>query len=329
MMMKLQNIRLLIILIMMISIISLSFHACKKDPTPTNPYDAVDYGYKSYNDTLDKYSLTALHRDIFFPKCAKPGCHDGHFEPDFRTVESSYSSMVYQPITKNNANKDFTFRVLPYQSAKSVLYERISNCCFVNTNDRMPQDNIGIPLSNDNIERIKKWINNGAPNLDGTASKYPNKQPFYQAMVALDNKFPLQFNAISDKSNRINNIDYYSFYIKAGDTLTILPGNYTGSDFTEITDDSTATQNLTQAVLKLSYKKDDFSSPVKTINATKLVYGGKCYWYSTVYSAGLLSDTTVYMRFYIKDSHHNTPAEFPTTAVIDPYKTYWSFYVKP
>lgn len=326
---SIRNNRLLIIFSMMLLSLAISFQACKKDPAPANPYDSVDYGNSVYKDTLDKYSLTALHRDIFFPKCAKPGCHDGHFEPDFRTIESSFSSMVYQPITKNNAKNDFTFRVLPYQSAKSVLYERISNCCFVNTNDRMPQDNIGIPLSNESIDRIKKWIDNGASNVDGNSSKYPNKQPFFQAMMALDSKFPLQFNSVSDKTNRVNNIDYYSFYIKSGDTITVLPGNYSGGSFSEISDDSTATVNLTQAVLKLSYKKDDFSSPVKTINASKLVYGGKCYWYSTVYSAGLLSDTTVYMRFYIKDEHHNTPAEFPTSAVIDPYKTYWSFYVKP
>ncbi len=326
---KTKHSKVLLALSLMVFSMAISFNGCKKDPAPANPYDAVDYGKKSTTSTLDPYSLAALHRDIFFPQCGKPGCHDGHFEPDFRTVESTYSTMVYQPITKNNVNNDFTFRVLPYQSAKSVLYERISNCCFVNTNDRMPQDNIGIPLTNEAIARIKKWIDNGAPNLDAAAAKYPNKQPFFQAMVALDDKFPAQFNVISDATNRINNIDYFSFYVTSGETITVLPGNYNGSDFVPITDDSTATENLTQAVLKLSYKKDDFSAPIQSVNATKLVFNGKCYWYSQVNSTGLLTDTTVYMRFYIKDADHNSPAEFPKNEVIDPYKTYWSFYVKP
>jgi hypothetical protein len=328
-MMKTKNIKLYFVFSALILVVAISFDGCKKDPAPTNPYDSVDYGSKENEVVLDKYSLAALHRDIFFPQCGKPGCHDGHFEPDFRTVESTYSTMVYQPITKNNANNDFTFRVLPYQSAKSVLYERISNCCFVNTNDRMPQDNIGIPMNQEFIDRIKKWIDNGAPNLDAAAAKYPNKQPFYQAMVALDDKFPLQFNAISDKVNRVSNIDYYAFYVTSGQTFTVLPGNYSGSDFVPITDDSTAAENLTQGVLKLSYKKDDFSSPVQSVAATKLVTSGKCYWYSTVNSTGLLTDTTVYMRFYIKDDDHTSAAEFPANQTIDPYKTFWSFYVKP
>lgn len=327
--MKTRKLKILIVFSALIVSMAISMNGCKKDPAPANPYDAVDYGKKDDEVVVDKYSIVALHRDIFFPQCGKPGCHDGHFEPDFRTVESTYSTMVYQPITKNNANNDFTFRVLPYQSAKSVLYERISNCCFVNTNDRMPQDNIGIPMNQEYIDRIKKWIDDGAANLDANAAKYPNKQPFYQAMVALDDKFPGQFNVISDKNNRVNNVDYFAFYVTSGQTITVLPGNYTGSDFVPISDDSTATENLTQGVLKLSYKKDDFSTPIQTINATKLVFGGKCYWYSQVNSTGLLTDTTVYMRFYIKDAHHNTPAEFPKTEVIDPYKTYWSFYVKP
>jgi hypothetical protein len=328
-MMKTKNIKLYFVLSALIFVVAISFHGCKKDPAPVNPYDSVDYGTNDSEVVLDQYSIAALHRDIFFPQCGKPGCHDGHFEPDFRTVESTYSTMVYQPITKNNANNDFTFRVLPYQSAKSVLYERISNCCFVNTNDRMPQDNIGIPMNQVFIDRIKKWIDNGAPNLDAAAAKYPNKQPFYQAMVALDDKFPAQFNAISDKVNRVNNVEYYAFYVTSGQTFTVLPGNYDGSDFVPITDDSTATENLTQGVLKLSYKKDDFSSPVQSVAATKLVVTGKCYWYSTINSAGLLTDTTVYMRFYIKDADHTTTAEFPTNQTIDPYKTFWSFYVKP
>ncbi len=314
---------------LVLSMMLTSEYGCKKDPVPTNPYDSVDYGNSTPTDPLNKYSFAALHRDIFFPKCGKPGCHDGHFEPDFRTVESSYSTMVYHPILKNNANQDFSFRVVPYNTTKSVLYERISNCCFVNTNDRMPQDNIGVPLPNDDLDRIKKWINDGAANLDGTAAKYPNKQPFYQAMVALDNTFPLAFNAVSGSDNRINNVDYYSFYVTKGDVITVLPGNYSGSDFTPITDDSTATISLTQGQLKLSYKKDDFSSPIQTVTASNLTYQGKCFWYATLNTSALLSDTTVYLRFYIKDPDHTTPAEFPVNESIDPFKTFWSFYVKP
>ena len=127
------------------------FDACKKDSVPKNPYDDVDYGSTATTDTLDKYSIIAIHRDIVFPKCAKPGCHDGHFEPDFRSVESTYSTLIYAPIKKNNVAKTFVYRVVPSKSSESVFYERINNCCFVNTNDRMPQDNIGTALPDDDL----------------------------------------------------------------------------------------------------------------------------------------------------------------------------------
>ena len=59
------------------------------------------------------------------PYCANSGCHDGNFEPDFRTVESSYSTLVYQPVVKNNDNQTYEYRVVPGNSAQSILYARL------------------------------------------------------------------------------------------------------------------------------------------------------------------------------------------------------------
>ena len=59
------------------------------------------------------------------PHCANSGCHDGSFEPDFRTIESSYNTLVYQPVIKNNPDGNYQFRVKAGNIDESVLYARL------------------------------------------------------------------------------------------------------------------------------------------------------------------------------------------------------------
>ncbi|MBK7268515.1 MAG: hypothetical protein IPI07_03030, partial [Flavobacteriales bacterium] len=33
------------------------------------------------------------------------GCHDGTFEPEFRTIASAYNSLVYHPVIANDARR--------------------------------------------------------------------------------------------------------------------------------------------------------------------------------------------------------------------------------
>lgn len=117
--------------------------------------------------------LAGIHQEILKPTCAESGCHDGHFEPDFRTLQSTWYTTVFHPVTKNNETKSFRFRVVPGNRKESVLFERITNCCFVNQDDRMPQLDIGKPLPDNQIEAIGKWIDAGAPNIDGSIASQP------------------------------------------------------------------------------------------------------------------------------------------------------------
>src|SRR5688572_4749554 len=140
-MIKKKNIILLSCLALILLVI---VHSCKKDDElPHNPYDDVNYGTTTSPTPPDPNSIVGIHNNIFHPRCAKSGCHDGNFEPDFRTVESSYATLVYHRIKKNSPDSAFTFRVVPYDTSKSVLHERLTNCCFVTQDDRMPQDIIG------------------------------------------------------------------------------------------------------------------------------------------------------------------------------------------
>ena len=108
-----------------IIIIMIVFFACKEE---TNPFDFNGSNINSNNDTVyffDATDFSALHNNIFTPTCANSGCHDGTFEPDFRTIESAYNSLVYQPVIKNDINNSFTYRVDPGNSSKSILYHRL------------------------------------------------------------------------------------------------------------------------------------------------------------------------------------------------------------
>ena len=94
--------------------------SCKEE---LNPFE-FDDNTNSNNDTVyftDPTSFSALHNNIFVPTCANSGCHDGTFEPDFRTIESSYNTLVYQPIIKNDPGNTYQYMVVPFDSEMSIM----------------------------------------------------------------------------------------------------------------------------------------------------------------------------------------------------------------
>lgn len=308
----------------LISCLSLSLSSCWKEsnPEPSNPYLQVKYLTPPIlSDTLDPNSFVAIHRDILAPTCAQPGCHDGVFEPDFRSLESSYSTLVYAKIIKNNADSSFTFRVLPFDKLKSVLYERITNCCFVNQNDRMPQDNIGTPMASEKIERIGNWISGGAKDPFGNIPQYPNSEPKILYFYAVNS----QFSPLSNTENRIDSVFYNPF---------IVPANYAMNIAIAVEDDSTAVDQLSYNKLKMSYDPDNFSTSApgyKEFQAYVFTYpgDGKKYFLANVNTNQFTSDRVVYFRFYTNDGDHAANTEYPYSSLPLPYKTFFSFYIQP
>lgn len=289
--------------------------------TPINPYSLIQPVLPPLDTCLDPNSLLCIQKNIFQLKCANPGCHDGHFEPDFRTAQSSYSTLVYHPIVKNNTAGSFRYRVVPFDTAQSVLHERITNCCFVNNNDRMPQDNIGQPLPQEDIQRISQWIMQGAPDPLGHINTYPNKEPFivpyYFTLDAASYSI-----AYSTDTNRVDSIAYNPFYA---------PNNELLAFFFLAQDDSTQTPSLLLKTLSLSTQKDDFSNPIASYTGNYFMDPGTgdeffiCY----VNPATLPQNQILYMRFTVNDGDHPQNTFFPTPNLLDPYKTYWSFIVRP
>ena len=72
--------------------IVITLAACSPE-TPENPYDDLPPVVETEGFTvpsLPEGNFAWLHQQVFAPTCANSGCHDGTFEPDFRTVGSSW-----------------------------------------------------------------------------------------------------------------------------------------------------------------------------------------------------------------------------------------------
>ena len=97
----------------------LIFFSCDKEgeTAGSNPYKGWGEGDTSNNGKVDKpidaTTIVGLHRDVFLPTCANSGCHDGLFEPDFRTIESSYNSLVIDQILKTLLMMNFLLGLYP------------------------------------------------------------------------------------------------------------------------------------------------------------------------------------------------------------------------
>jgi len=307
------------------SVLALSFFAlinsCKKtnDNLPKNPYDdIVRDDTTSYGIPLDSLTVTYVHKRIFATRCALPGCHDGHFEPDFRTPQSSFSTLAYASIVKNNTAATFKFRVIPFDTTHSVLYERITNCCFINSNDRMPQDDIGIPLPDSSINLIASWIMNGSRDMFGKVPKLPNKEPTIGAYLAFDtfSIVPFALPTLRYDTVRLDGIYYNPF---------IVPLNKSTFVFAALLeDDSTQLANMQYNKLKISTKADDFSSAWQYTTSV-FSYQGTTFWYTSVPASTLPANDTLFMRYYVNDGSHTANTEFPRTDMLFPYKTFWSF----
>ncbi len=293
-----------------------SVQGCKKDePLTDNPYDFI-----LRDDTtniqipVDSLNITYIHEKILSTRCALPGCHVGSFEPDFRTPQSSFSTLVYSPIKKNNASNSFKYRVIPFDVNKSVLYQRVSNCCFANQGDQMPQDNNQdtSKLSQASINLIAQWIANGARDMFGKVAHLPNAEPVINPVY-----FALGTDYTTVYSNtRLDSVYYNPF---------VVPQNVTSFYIgVQVTDDSLAQNQMQYNKLKISTIQDNFSGAT-TLTGSYVSIGGFSGWLITVPASSLPSNDTLYMRYYVNDGSQVNNTEFPRTDMLFPYKTYWSF----
>jgi hypothetical protein len=307
-----------------VSLIFLLLAGCTKDtPLPANPYDKKD-GDSTKDTTkviVDPNTITGIHQNIFGPTCANSGCHDGTFEPDFRTIESSYNSLVLQPVTKPDNQNAALLRVTPEDAAASMLYLRLTT----NLNDfeaRMPlevdPDSDWPNKQAEYIENIKTWINEGALDQLGNAPTIPNNEPQLNGIVAF----------ADGSSNRLSRNGSNS------------PMNFPSSGFNleiwfSLSDDTSPTNSLEIEKVLFSNKLNDFTEATElsaTYDGSSISHPGikgenVNYNFKTTIQPGSIGTKgeTIFMRIFVKDENHSTAKEIPGKGSENFIKTYAAF----
>jgi len=165
--------------------------SCSDSEPPINPFD----NQVSNQDTVrleltevESSTIAGIYYNIFQPTCGNVGCHDGTFEPDFRTLESAYNTLVYETPIKNNGS--FSYRVDPGSPETSVIMARLNNIISPPMPIQLEPDSDWFEYGDDYIEDIRQWIENGALDVMGQAPTVSG-HPF-----SLDGAFVLQNDSI-------------------------------------------------------------------------------------------------------------------------------------
>ena len=150
--------------------------SCKKEDPPVNPFDGQVINQDTVRLELvnpEPASIAGIYKNILKPTCANVGCHDGTFEPDYRTLESAYNTLVYQVPIKNDGN--YTYRVHPYNPHKSVILARLKNLITPAMPIQIEPDSDWPQKKDEYISNIQTWIMNGAPDIMGNVRQinYP------------------------------------------------------------------------------------------------------------------------------------------------------------
>lgn len=290
--------------------------SCKKEiiriepEIPFNPFDTIDYSDGTLDDIpIDSTSFLGLHTYIFSKTCAVPGCHDGTFEPDFRTVQSAYNTLLYAPVIKNNDEGTFTYRVIPGDTAMSWLHERIT------TEDeilgRMPLYDTLYP---EERAAITQWILNGAPDVFGQSPTLADFQPTTYGYIAYLN------DTTGMRIDTTRNDFASPVEIPLGATVEFWYGIYDTDENGVYQMPSTLVQNkirisqdmfmntgYTELEFELEPNFAPFYGPVfydETVEVT--------YWHHFTINADDFEPGKLYfMRAYIQDNAHDFMTEIP------------------
>lgn len=292
-----------IFLILAICIYGLS---CTKSTDPGNPYDSIvrKTDLSTTKTPIDSTSIIGLHTLIFGPKCAIPSCHGGPFEPDFRTPLSSYNTLVWQKVIKNTADGRFIYRVVPGDTTKSWLHERLV------TDDailgRMPR--YMPPLNETEMRLINTWILGGAKDLNGNPALTPNTNIMVSYFFGYDSKY--------QRIDTAKNGYYGSFRAPANDDILL---------YFSCSDDKTPVTDFKDCEVKFSTSRTDFSQAKSYTAMCDTTYK---IWYVKLNTSQLPQNQTIYMRFYGRDTDHTERTEFPFDDAYYYYFTYYSFTIQ-
>ncbi len=298
---------------------------------PFNPYDTIQYDNNIVEDIpIDSSTFLGLYTYIFSSSCNQPACHDGTFEPDFRTVQSAYHTLVHHPVKKNFETNPMPYRVTPGEADRSMMYKRITEHNPPNF-ERMPSS--GNALPNRQIELIRNWINNGAKDFLDNPPMPSSAQPNCYGVLA----YVPALNNIRLDTNRGDNV-YNPFVVPSGQTIKLW---FLYFD-TDINGEGMFGNSLSHNKILLSTDRLDMTNaveldmqvdptPLNVASAYSQAYPEELPHYQNVTfnptELGFQSGDIVYMRTYVQDTDHTEPTEIPERLTSFFVKSYFSFYI--
>lgn len=293
--------------------------SCSKEPT--NPFGQVEPPDQLPVDstTIDSSSIAGLHALIFSPTCANSGCHDGTFEPDFRTINSTYNNLVYQPVIKNDPLESFVYRVLPGKPDQSQLLARLTYDIDDNSGimPLVTEPDSDYPQNKERyIQLLKTWIEEGAKDVDGNVPTPSDALPEMKGVAA-----------------------YSSFWLKRSNgqgSLEVDTNTTLLTLYFSVTDDLLSPQDLKGNKIRFSTVKDEFSGAQEfDLEILPMPVLQEGYWgeeeafYHEIevnpkdFSAG---GEPVYFRIYVSDDSHPI-TEIPSNGSAEKIKEYFSFTI--
>jgi len=311
---------------LIIIIIIISCFSCKED---INPFDFNGSNINTNNDTLyfsNPTSFSALHNNIFTPTCANSGCHDGNFEPDFRTIESSYNSLVYQPVIKNDINNSFTYRVDPGNSSKSVLYHRLivdidGISGIMPLSAEYNPEHYWYDHEQEYINNIKTWIDDGAKDMFGNLPQLPNDIPLGRGMVVFESgqvNNPLNRNSQNGTVFVPNNLDSIDIWFSVTDD--ILPANQLSYNKIKISNSLHNFSNILEENLSV------LANPISEIGFFSSTNLESFYHRYSLDLSSYNSGDIIYIKIYVKDDV-NPITEIPNNGAPFPFIKYFSLTI--
>lgn len=296
--------------------------ACNKDQPFENPFD--DPNNQPPVDTttaeaLDPASIEGLHHNIFRPTCANSGCHDGTFEPDFRTPESSYATMVYHPVIKNDPSGTYNYRVMPGNADLSVLINRLT-VDIDGLSGIMPlalePDSDWESKKAEYIQNVRDWINNGALDMSGNPPVIGNQLPQINGVIAYADGAATILERKPGKG-----------------AILVPPGTSSLEIWVSLTDADIATTDFTHNKIRFSNKINDFEASTEedlTMLMTPLAEEGyftdvvDYYHKYTLDVSGYGPGTQIFLRVYVQDNGEEI-IEIPSYGSANYIKDYASF----
>lgn len=304
--------RLLILLIIISFVIS-----CQKDGSGENPFDTIINNQDTVGLTIinaEPNSFAGIYQNVFKPTCANVGCHDGNFEPDFRTLESSYNTLVYQKPIKNDGT--YEYRVKPSDADGSVLIARMENIIGPQMPFTLEPDSDWPEKGDEYIQNIKTWISNGAKDLAGNTPTelYPAPELLGAGAIFdsnwLDRDGGTGTILVPNSANALELYFSFSHEFLDSDELT-----FNKISFSPNPNDFESSEQMDMQILQSPITRPGF-------------FGGDVLYTHSITinpNTDLDPDEDLwYFRVYVKDDENPT-TEIPTDNGIFYIKTYMSF----